>query len=399
MQCYHRPKLGDPGRALNLALRGRIYWIDALKAIVVVGICLFHTSLVFAPGSWLVNNAERSLILGAFSGFTFQWGIALMFLLAGSATWFGLRRRGPWHFASSRILRLGVPLLVGLAVLSPLQSYFAHARTIQLGGLAQTYLTFWASVHVTWSPTSAYGYVYHLWFLTHLLAISLVTLPIALWLRSQGGRRLIASLVPLVEGPGGFLAGAIPLAAVQMALHARFPAYEDWSDLAFWAVLYLFGFVIVADTRLEKALTHHFWPALVVALVFLAGTGVFYLTGLTPGWDAHPDYHPGYLAYQALRSINTWVWVVVLIGIGVRWLDRDTRLTRWGTDRPLPFYVLSHPAVVVIARYVVVWNIGLWWKFLVITVLSIGITLVLCEIVGRNRVLRPLFGLSAVAKP
>ncbi|MGA8922613.1 MAG: acyltransferase family protein [Candidatus Dormiibacterota bacterium] len=379
--------------------RGRIYWVDALKAVIVVGICLFHASLVFSPGSWLVNNAERSLVLGGFAAFTFQWGIALMFILAGAASWFGLRSRGVWHFASSRVIRLGLPLAAGIAVLSPLQSYLEHTRTIEVGGLLRTYVTFWTSVHITWSPASAYGLVFHLWFLTHLLAISLVTLPIAVWLRSGRGRNLIEGIVRSAGAPGAYLMGALPLAAVQMALHARFPAYQDWSDLAAWSVLYLCGFVLMSDARFEAALRRHIANALVVALLVSATIGFLSLTGRVSEWDAHPDYSAGYLAYQALRSLNTWSWLVFLLGIGVRWLDRYNRLAEWGADMPMPFYVLHQPVLVVIARFVVGWNAGLWLKFFLIVSTAIGVTLVLCEGVRRVRVLRVLFGLRGVAKP
>jgi hypothetical protein len=65
---------------------------------------------------------------------------------------------------------------------------------------------------------------------------------------------------------------------------------------------------------------------------------------------------------------------------------------------PMPFYVLSHPVLVVIAAYGVGWEVGLPAKFIGITVLSIGITLVMCEGVRRSRVLAMVFGLSAAAK-
>jgi glucan biosynthesis protein C len=379
--------------------RGRIYWVDALKAVIVVGICLFHASLVFSPGSWLVNNAERTVVLGGFAGFTFEWGIALMFVLAGAASWFGLRSRGAWRFASSRIVRLGLPLVAGIVVLSPLQSYVEHTRTIELGGLVRAYPTFWASVRVTWSPASAYGLVFHLWFLTHLLAISLVTLPIALWLRSGGGLKLIKGIVRLAPAPGAYLVGALPLAAVQIALHASFPAYQDWSDLAAWSVLYLSGFVLISDARFEAALRRHIVHALVVALVATITIGLLSLLGRVSEWDAHPDYSAGYLAYQALRSLNTWSWIVFVLGVGVRWLDGYNPLTEWGAEMPMPFYVLHQPVLVVIARFVVGWNAGLWLKFVVIVATTVGVTLVLCEGVRRVRVSRLVFGLSGVPRP
>ncbi len=381
------------------AATGRMYWIDALKAVIVIGIALFHVCLVFSPGSWVVNNAQRSTILGGFAAFTFQWGIALMFLLAGAATWFGLRSRGARKFASSRVLRLGVPLVLGIAALSPLQNYVEYNRPLELGGLLRNYVTFWGSIPITWSPASAYGYLYHLWFLSHLLAISLVTLPIAVWLRSRAGRGLIERLVLIAAAPGGLLLlGALPLAVVQMALNARFPSYQDWSDIAAWSVLYLIGFILISDPRFTEALRRRGGDALLGAAAASVLNGIFFLSGALPG-DAHPEYSPGYLANEALRSLNTWVWVMFFLYLGARWLNSDNPLTRWGADMPMPFYVLSHPVIVVLAAYVVGWDIGLWPKFIAITVASIGLTVVLCEGVRRSRALRVVFGLSAVARP
>lgn len=377
----------------------RVNWIDSLKAIVVVGIALFHTALVFAPGSWIVNNPQRSLVLGGFAGFTFQWGIALLFLLAGCATWFALRSRGAAQFLGMRVVRLGLPLVVGLAVFSPLQSYFQHTTTPELSGLAQSYLTFWASVHVSWAPSSAYAYVYHLWFLTHLLAISVLMLPLTAWLRSASGRRAIEAALPWIESPAGFLLAAAPIAAAQMALHARFPLYQDWSDLAVWSVLYVEGFVIVSNRRIELAVRRWLRPALLAAVATLVVTELAYAAGLPSRWDSHPDYSPGYLAYQLIGALSTWSWVAVFLAAGVRWLDSETVLSRWGADRPLPFYVLSHPIIVVTASYVVLWNVGVWTKFSVIATSSIALTLLLCEVVGRYRFLRVAFGLGARPKP
>jgi glucan biosynthesis protein C len=380
------------------AEKERIYWIDALKALVVVGIALFHVCLVFSPGSWVVNNAERSVLLGGFAAFTFQWGIALMFVLGGAATWFGLRSRTARRFASARLVRLGLPLVLGILVLSPLQNYVEYHRPLELGGLFRNYATFWGSVTITWSPASAYGLVYHLWFLSHLLAISLVTLPIAVWLRSVAGLRLVEHLVRIAAAPGGLpLLGAIPLAVVQMALHARFPSYQDWSDIAAWAALYLMGFVLISDRRFTEILRRRGGEALIAAGAASLLNGFLFLSGGLAALD-QPEYSPGYFANQALRSLNTWVWVVFLLHVGVRWLNSENRLTSWGADMPMPFYVLSHPVIVAIAAYVVGWNIGLWPKFTIITVLSICLTLASCEGVRRSRVLRVVFGLSAVAR-
>ena len=62
----------------------RVHHLDWLKVLIVYGIVVFHVSLVFTYGSWLVNYPERSLALSAFAAFCFPWGIPAMFLIAAS---------------------------------------------------------------------------------------------------------------------------------------------------------------------------------------------------------------------------------------------------------------------------------------------------------------------------
>jgi glucan biosynthesis protein C len=68
----------------------RIHYLDWLKVLIVYGIVVFHVALVFALGTWLVSNHQRSIVLSAFAGFCFPWGIPAMFLIAGADAWFGL---------------------------------------------------------------------------------------------------------------------------------------------------------------------------------------------------------------------------------------------------------------------------------------------------------------------
>ncbi|MFI5041636.1 MAG: hypothetical protein ACHQNA_07285, partial [Acidimicrobiales bacterium] len=143
----------------------------------------------------------------------------------------------------------------------------------------------------------------------------------------------------------------------------------------------------------EAVLARRGAEVLAVAIGVSALSGLLSLNGTIAALDAHPQYSPLYLGYQAVRSLNTWCWVVSFLCIGIRVLSGSNPLSSWGVEMPLPFYVLNHPVLVVVARYVVAWSAGLWVKFAIVTVLSIGITLVLCEAVQRNSLMRMIFGL------
>src|SRR5579872_3864589 len=166
-------------RTLVMRMAGtRIHHLDWLKVLIVYGIVVFHVCLVFSYGSWLVNDSSRSLVLSAFDGFCFPWGIPAMFLIAGADAWFGLRSHGVLDFMWKRMVRLLVPLVPGLLLLSPLQRFFAsHNPPPSLDRLPAFYIEFFRGFHLDWSMQFISRYWLHLWFLAYLFAISIVCVP------------------------------------------------------------------------------------------------------------------------------------------------------------------------------------------------------------------------------
>ena len=86
-----------------------IVYFDWLKFLVVYGIVVYHTSLPFSYASWLIESRDRSLVLTAFTAFTFPWGIPVLFLLSGAGEYFGLSSRPLGSF----VLRAGARTISG----------------------------------------------------------------------------------------------------------------------------------------------------------------------------------------------------------------------------------------------------------------------------------------------
>ena len=94
--------------------------LDALRALVVVGLVFFHSSLVFEPGGdFYVTNAETTELTTIFAALCVVWAMPLLFLVSGLGAWHSLRRRGAGGFAVERLRRLGVPLVFATLVLLP----------------------------------------------------------------------------------------------------------------------------------------------------------------------------------------------------------------------------------------------------------------------------------------
>jgi glucan biosynthesis protein C len=377
----------------------RIHYLDWLKVLIVYGIVLFHVALVFSFGTWLVSNHERSLILSAFAAFCFPWGIPAMFLIAGADAWFGFRSRSVADFLRSRCLRLVVPLVPGLLVLSPLQRFVTSSNPPpSIDTFWAFYTSFFRNIHFSWTLQFISQYWLHLWFLAYLFAITLVCAPVLVWLRKPAGRRLTSWLVALACRRGGVLVLAAPLVLTQLVLRPRFPAYQDWADVATYTLAFLWGAIFFSDRRFEVAIRQQVRWLLAGGTLAMLGIGLLtYFTRIHAAGDAGAQA-PAQLAQSFLWSLFVWSWLLAVLYLGIRWLNSPNRILRYAEESVLPVYVIHHPVVLLIASFVVTWNLGVGPKFAVILVMVAVLTLGIYEFgVRRWRVTRLMFGLNPVA--
>jgi hypothetical protein len=100
--------------------------LDALRAALTALVLFHHSAITYgASGGWyyhevLPNRALDSQLLGFFCAVNQSYFMGLFFLLAGYFTPGPVARKGAWRYLRERALRLGVPLLFYLVVLSPL---------------------------------------------------------------------------------------------------------------------------------------------------------------------------------------------------------------------------------------------------------------------------------------
>lgn len=374
----------------------RVYFLDWLRVLAVLGVFFFHT---FRPfdflGDWNVLNTDRSLVLTYLMMFFFTWGMPLLFVLAGAASWFALRSRAGRHFLRERSLRLLIPLLVGILLLGPPQAYveaLTHRRFA--GSFFQFLPWFFEHIQISWHPWWI-NYVYHLWFLAFLWLITLIALPLFIFLRGAAGSRVLDKLAAWCARPGGIFLFIVPLALIQIALRVPFPANEDWADFVFYLALFVYGFLLLSRPSFAEAICRHQWIALVLGLLAFFSIGATVLAGPGVAWEFSPSYTAGSLLYQLVYSINTWAWLVFVLSCGIRWLNRNSKVLGPANEAVLPFYVLQQPVIILIAFYVVQWNMGVLPKWLIISMLAMALTLAVYELlIRRVNAMRWLFGMK-----
>jgi hypothetical protein len=161
----------------------RLAWVDNLKIAVIAGVILVHTATAYLLDDfdWYYDlertTSERwKPLLGLPTLLGAIFGLGPLFLLGGVFAAASLARRGPGGFASGRLLRLGVPLLVFVAVINPLANYLGDLPKDQAPGL-------WAYL----APGAEDHDVGSLWFVAALLSFSLAYAAWRWWHPAAGG--------------------------------------------------------------------------------------------------------------------------------------------------------------------------------------------------------------------
>lgn len=351
--------------------------LDWLRVLAVLLLIPFHSARVFDVwDDFYVKNAERSqgLTWGVI-GFLEPWHMPLLFVLAGAASWYAFRHRTARGYVAERRARLLVPFLFGVLVIVPPQTYLAQwSKGIEP---VKGFFTFGGD------PTGYTGGFTpaHLWFIGFLFLFSLGAAPLfARWRRRPIGARWLLFAMPVI-----------------LALTNALPAPDDGPQNPFYSLtLFIGGFLLAADPRAEW-LVHRAWRPLLVAAI-LTMTAVFLVarSGVVETWA---DGSAIQNAFEMLQHVNTWVWVLALLGLGHRFLRRENRALRYANPAAYPFYLVHQTVIVAVAYVVVRWNVGLWTKFGTILVASFGLSLVAYELVRRTNATRYVFGLKRLPRP
>jgi glucan biosynthesis protein C len=374
----------------------RLHYLDTLRVLAVFMVFLYHSTMPFTLGQADIMNDETSLVATMFfSAFLAPWGMPFFFLLAGAGIWFALQRRTARQFAGERFRRLFVPFLVGCALLTPLQTYIAWLFRLRVGTYEGSYLQFFLVERFNgWNPTIFDWLGFHLWFLGYLFVGSLLLLPLFKWLKGEAGQRVVSWLAGLCEHRGGVLVFILPLLLIQLGLRPFFPDERNWADFFYYLAFLLAGYLFYADERFLRAVRRDRWLVLAVGIAALLGLMATVALGEAETLFSTPS-NPGFYVFWACAVVDSWCWLIVMLYVGMRFLDFSNKWTRYGQEAILPFYVLHQPVIFVIAFYVVQWEAGVTVKMLTVILASFVVTAALYELlVRRVAPLRALFGMK-----
>ena len=366
----------------------RRYDLDWLRVLAVLVLIPFHTARIFDywepfyAKSDQVSTGLTYALIGAVN----PWHMPLFFLLAGASTWFALGFRRGGQYVGERIKRLIVPLLFGLLVIVPPQSYVGALTYGQFEGSLFQYYPRFFQIGATGDLSGYMGGFTpgHLWFILFLFLISVMALPLLLYLRRGKGQRFIDLLAGgLQNGPAGLWWFVLPLivAGGLPDIGGKNPFY--------YLVLFVYGYVLMADARLGDVLDRAKVPALVIGLVLLVGLlTIWAVEAALPDWT--------WMVLGALYDGPlAWSLLIAILGFGRRYLSSGHPILKYASEAAYPVYILHQTVIVIVGYYAVQWPMGMWPQFFVINIAAAGLTVFVYEVlIRRAHVMRFLFGMK-----
>lgn len=381
----------------QLTKSARRYDIDAMRVLAFGLLILYHVGMFYVEGwHWHVKSSYLSEPLKAVMQLVNPWRMSLIFLISGVAVHFLLRKTSVRGFAGSRIKRLVIPLLFGMAVIVPPQAY---VQAVSSGAFEGSYMTFLVR-YFTFQPwpvgafdgSEPVGITWnHLWYLPYLLTYSLLLAALLPILRTRALQRFVLAFHAM-RGWQVLVLPVLPFHLYEWLLAGRFPvthAYlDDWHCHAVSITAFFVGYLLGSRETLWKELQRLRWLTLLLAMASYT-----YLVGFDPVASEWGVYNHG--IRTLLSSFNGWFWLLTVMGWGYHRLNRPTRWLPYATEAVYSWYMLHQTITVVAGYYLSRLYLGpIVEPLLVLTATVVGCLVVHEFVIRRVEFVRPLFGMK-----
>jgi len=368
----------------------RRFYLDWLRVMVILTVFIYHSTRFFNLGGWHVKNLTLSWGVEIAEQVLATWMMPMCFVISGMSVFYALGKGRVGGFVKDKILRLFVPLVVGIFTHSALQVYLERSSHGQFNG---SFFDFYPHYFEgLYGFGGNFGWMgIHLWYLEMLFIFSLIFLPL-LWLLTRGrGQRILTELGNVLAVPGVAILLTFPLTLILNFVDDGSPLGMDvfggWGVLSH-AWFFLSGFVIASNERLQQNIQRLRW-------LWLAGATILTTIQVSGAIASAPS---GSIGLEQ-TDLLAYLWILTFLGWARQRLNFGTPHLQLANEAVLPFYILHQPVLLSVGYFVVQWAIPDLAKWTIIAASSLIFIMAIYEyIVRRVNVLRILFGMKLLDK-
>ena len=373
----------------------RLDYLDATRAFALMLGIVFHACLSFTPVfmGWAVQDVSTSPLVSLFMAVSHSFRMATFFLLAGYLSHLTFHRKGAGDFVRSRLVRIGVPFVVGWFILHPLvvSGWIMGSASLRgpvdiLAGLRGGFQS------LSILPQGLFAGS-HLWFLYYLALITALTLAMRGLVRISGPsgaaimRRTDALVTWLAKSPVSPMILALPTAAALWFMRFWGMDTPDQSlvpqlpPLVIYGSFFLLGWMLHRQGEMISQITR-----LTLARWIMAGLGItaVLLLGDIQGDPGHPHYLAAHVAYAVGYALTMWSLAFLTIGVFRKLFVRPHAFVRYVADSSYWMYLFHLPVVVWLQ--VAVAELPLHWslKLAFVSLITIGLSLLTYDLFVRS---------------
>lgn len=359
----------------------RRYDIDWLRVLGILAVFVYHSTRFFNRDDWHVKNPLTYPLVDVWNTFASDWMMPLIFAISGASLFYALGKGG-WpaagKFVKDKVLRLLVPLVVGMFTAGWIQVYLERVSHRQFDGTLLQFLPHYFEGIYGITPGGNFALVgNHLWYLAVLFIFSLICLPLLFLLRSRPGAWTLGKLTDFLALPGLFYLPGILITILNKLNPNSFWGFDKFNfNLAVYLAFLLFGYMVMASEKLQRSLQRLRWVSLLITV---------FLTFLILRGENHDDW-------------MAWFFTLTAFGFGMKHLNVNKPFLAYANEAVLPFYILHQTVLLCVGFFVVQWNFPGLLKWLIILSSSFAISMALYEFaVRRFNLMRFLFGMKTLA--
>jgi glucans biosynthesis protein C len=375
----------------------RHYGLDWLRIGAFAILILYHTALYFSPHLWVVNAAhtQRWLVypLAAVS----PWRLMVLFAVSGYASAVMIdKAQHLGRFFKERSSRLLIPLLFGITIIVPPQSW---VRLVTENHYSGSLPSFWLRDDFRFGTYLGHTLPHweHLWFLGYLWAYTALLVAVLAWVpRARTWLQRAADWLA-----DGYRLALVPIAVLitaRLGILKFFPVqsgmFDDWIGHAHYLPAFLLGYVLATHAGLWTAVRRN-WrvSAIASALAF-----VFYAATLATHGSIEAMSMGALVAENATDTVMAWAMLPVALWLADTLFNHDHPWRKTLARAIFPAYIVHQTVIVLMGWYLLRYSIAaLPAYFLILT--AVIATSAFAYLAGsRFSWLGPLLGLAGKQK-
>ncbi|EAM2864674.1 glucans biosynthesis protein MdoC [Salmonella enterica] len=362
----------------------REYFLDSIRAwLMLLGIP-FHISLIYSTHSWHVNSAAPSWWLTLFNDFIHAFRMQVFFVISGYFSYMLFLRYPLKHWWKVRVERVGIPMLTAIPLLTLPQFIllqYVKEKTENWPTL---------SAYEKYN-TLAWELISHLWFLLVLVILTTVSTGIFTWFQKrQETSKPRPAAISLAKLSLIFFLLGVAYAAIRRIIFIVYPAILSdgmFNFIVMQTLFYVPFFILGALAFIHPDLKARFTtPSRGCTL----GAAVAFIAYLL-----NQRYGSGDAWMYETESVITMVmglWMVnVVFSLGHRLLNFQSARVTYFVNASLFIYLVHHPLTLFFGAYITPHISSNLIGFLCGLIFVMGIALILYEIHLRIPLLKFLF--------